>query len=485
MEKITVIEFLKFIKPEEWKDFEKFAASPYFNKGRNYLPLLKLLKKYHPEFNSDLLTKEFLYKKLYPGKEFNSGVISVMLSGLNSLCEEFFIQQCLGAQYFEKRIILFKELMNRFANGKALKVSDEIESYLDGRKLSYYKFRNGVLFNEEKRRLNNILEKDKEVMSSEREYYLNSFYEYFLNLLDYKIYEKSLKLILKKVDLSYEKKIAEYMDIRQILNLIRENDYDSYLILNATYLSGKMLNDIGDDSYFYELENLIENNIKRLDKEFYLLLYADLYHVSGLKKHAGKKEFGDIQFRYLEKIIQENYLKAIQGSDTMSLLFFRSFLKSNIEENPDRVEYFTEKYISKFAKDMRSQVINYSSAHLSFERKDYDKAIYHNNLVKPDSPLIYLDHKILYLKIFYEKDLTESALSMIDSVIHYIKSNIDHEKDKFSGYKKFLAGYKQLIKYRSGIPSGEYVIAPPKLKDPNFPEKKWFKEKIDEIRLLR
>ena len=61
--------------------------------GRNYDGLLNFLSNYHPEFDSDELTKENIYKKLYPGKKFKESVINTVLSGLNQLCEEFFINQ--------------------------------------------------------------------------------------------------------------------------------------------------------------------------------------------------------------------------------------------------------------------------------------------------------------------------------------------------------------------------------------------------------
>ena len=89
---MKVIDKLSLIKVTEWKDFEKFVSSPYFNKGRNYIPLLNILKEFYPDFDSRDLTAEYIYKRLHKGKEFNLNVMNTILSGLSNICEEFFFE---------------------------------------------------------------------------------------------------------------------------------------------------------------------------------------------------------------------------------------------------------------------------------------------------------------------------------------------------------------------------------------------------------
>ena len=93
MKNSTTISLLKLIKPSEWKDFEKFVSSPYFNKGRNYDGLVEILGKFRFDFESDELSKKNIYHLLFPGKQFKESVMNTMLSGLNQLCEEFILYQ--------------------------------------------------------------------------------------------------------------------------------------------------------------------------------------------------------------------------------------------------------------------------------------------------------------------------------------------------------------------------------------------------------
>lgn len=64
----NLVQILRTLSMEEMKELEKFAASPYFNKGRNHLPLLKAISEYSPDYDNAEFTKESIYDKLFPGK---------------------------------------------------------------------------------------------------------------------------------------------------------------------------------------------------------------------------------------------------------------------------------------------------------------------------------------------------------------------------------------------------------------------------------
>ncbi len=116
MEELKIIKALKTFSKKEWKEFEKFAASPYFNNGRNYLPILKELKIFYPEFDSVKLTSEYLYSKLYPGKKHNKNVIKTTLSGLYKMVERFLIQENFKKRDETKLALLIRGLSDKGLN---------------------------------------------------------------------------------------------------------------------------------------------------------------------------------------------------------------------------------------------------------------------------------------------------------------------------------------------------------------------------------
>ncbi|MDQ3021861.1 MAG: hypothetical protein M3R36_15010 [Bacteroidota bacterium] len=110
MKDTKLIQTLKTFTKDENKNFVKFVASPYFNKGRNYIPLLNELQKFYLDFEDERLTSEYLYKKIYPGRKFNKQVMWNQVSQLEKLAIEFLRQTGLKSYQTEKFAILFTEL---------------------------------------------------------------------------------------------------------------------------------------------------------------------------------------------------------------------------------------------------------------------------------------------------------------------------------------------------------------------------------------
>src|SRR5512143_95729 len=91
MNNSKLISILRTFSPGEMKEFEKLVSSPFFNKGRNYLPFLAVLKKFYPRFDDDKLTPEFVFSKLYRDKKFNKQIIWNMTSAMQNMAEDFLL----------------------------------------------------------------------------------------------------------------------------------------------------------------------------------------------------------------------------------------------------------------------------------------------------------------------------------------------------------------------------------------------------------
>lgn len=85
MQKSTVIEILRTFTQDELKEFEDFVSSPYFNKNKSINKLYDVVRKYHPDFKSDDIKKENLWKRIYPGKKYNYGTMKNLIFDLNRL----------------------------------------------------------------------------------------------------------------------------------------------------------------------------------------------------------------------------------------------------------------------------------------------------------------------------------------------------------------------------------------------------------------
>jgi len=112
VENSRLIQILRTFSKQEWKDFGKFVASPYFNGGRDLTALLKVLKNFYPDFSSNKMTRENIYSSLFPGKTYKNTVMKTMLSGLNSMAKQFAAQKVFDTNRFE----IINAKLNSFHN---------------------------------------------------------------------------------------------------------------------------------------------------------------------------------------------------------------------------------------------------------------------------------------------------------------------------------------------------------------------------------
>jgi hypothetical protein len=107
------IDLVKTFSEDEFKKFGLFVSSPYFNKENIQVNFFDILKKYHPEFDNRNFVKEKVFRRLYPGKKYNDGVMRNILSKTLDLAENFISIQNLQSNEFNCSLALIRELSNR------------------------------------------------------------------------------------------------------------------------------------------------------------------------------------------------------------------------------------------------------------------------------------------------------------------------------------------------------------------------------------
>jgi len=90
--------FLESLRPVEVSRFEKFLASPYFNRSHKILEAFKFICCRVKHFKGDkkdkidlLPANEEIYKHLYPGKRYSDVIIRNHLSDLVKLGMDFLL----------------------------------------------------------------------------------------------------------------------------------------------------------------------------------------------------------------------------------------------------------------------------------------------------------------------------------------------------------------------------------------------------------
>ena len=91
MKDTKLIELLSSLSVWELKSFEKYVASPFFNVSSTVSKLLEVLIKHYPEFDSEKLTEQNIYKDLFVKQRFNHQRLRYVMTDLT-----FLLQDCLS-----------------------------------------------------------------------------------------------------------------------------------------------------------------------------------------------------------------------------------------------------------------------------------------------------------------------------------------------------------------------------------------------------
>src|ERR1051326_6163635 len=113
MHESKLIKILKAFTRKEFSEFEKFAASPFHNDGRNYSALVKELKKHHPGFSGNNFSFEKIFDKLYKGKKYSDSLVHTSLSRILKMVQEYISYKAYKKNNLAASYNYIHELLNR------------------------------------------------------------------------------------------------------------------------------------------------------------------------------------------------------------------------------------------------------------------------------------------------------------------------------------------------------------------------------------
>lgn len=101
------------LNEEEVKRLLPFLKSPFFNSNPSIIKLYRILRKYHPDFSSRLLSKELLFEKIFPGRKFDYNKMHNLFSDFTRLLEKYLINIELQKSKAAEKKLLVQSYMNR------------------------------------------------------------------------------------------------------------------------------------------------------------------------------------------------------------------------------------------------------------------------------------------------------------------------------------------------------------------------------------
>ena len=481
MKNSTTISLLKLIKQDEWKDFEKFVSSPFFNKGRNYDGLIEIIGRYRYKFDSDELTKRNVYHLLYPGKRFKESVMNTILSGLNQLCEEFFLYQDFRKKP-EREVRLLRQYSERGYRKKAEKICTSLEEQLLKPAVELNDFYDRQLIFASLGDHYTILDKRKKRYDILMDSFGNLFYYFILQSC---IFRKELltgvTYIEKNFDETTSGKLMMEIDFDNLISIIEKEEPISSPLLRVYHSIARAAQNIYDNSIYYELKDLITSNIKKFSIKTGKSLLQNLQLLCSVKINAGMNEFVDELYFISKRLVDGNLYD--EDETWFRSSHFRNIVKLGLSKGEiNYVEKFVSDYSSRLEPELRNSLMSYSKAEIAFAKKKFDEALHYLNKTEFENLVFKLDAKRLSAMIYYETGSYENLNSLLDAFSHFIKNVKSKNIDIIKRNKNFIRHLKKLIKFNSaGTGIAEVSFFHDQLFKDNTSSKMWLLNKTIQL----
>lgn len=479
--KNKAIDILRSLSPPEIKSFRDFINSPFHNKNKNVIKLFSSLKTYYPKFSSAQLTKENIYKKIYPGKNYNDLVLRILMSDLLTLLENFLITINLKKNKIDQKKFLIREFtdrklfnflkkeLNDFSEDRVSDPEELLDKmFISSRRSEYF-----MLTDNQKGNDINILDYAKYLIT------------YFLIKLPSIHYDLSIHKDLYNASPDYDfiETLINDFDLESYIEYLDKNKFEYIDLIKLYYLLYSAKKDITDDGYYFEFKKHLNKEIGKFAESEQYNLFIKLESLAIEKIEIGKKEFYNELFEIYSLMTQKNILSDSKNN-FIPLELFRNIVFTGTALKEYRwTKNFINKFIERISPELRDNTYNHSLAHIYFQTREFTRSLEHLNSIKYDLFVYKADVKILAMRNYYELSAFEPAYSMVDSFKKFVHNNKNISDLFRKRYDSFILHYQKLLKAGSDANIGklddlEYDLN----EDELVYNKNWFLEKIEELR---
>ena len=442
MKKSKLITLLKIFSKEEIKDFEKFIASPYFNKGRNFIPFYKILKNYYPGFDNPELTEENIFKQLYPEKTYDkksSTTMRVLESQLTRMAEKFLeIEEFAKSEDFTGNTFL-KVLKEKGEHDLNISYGKKLIREFENKKISGSYFLSQYLLRKQIIRFHSYYDdnKHREFKKDNLENAIDFLLLNFINaLIDY-YGELSVYSSKHLPESKIFKEFESCFDFEKFISSFKNNDLLNDNLLNLTYYAFRIVKDKKDSQSYELLKELFFKLKDSLDYKYKRQIYIKLINFCNYQKLGEKKyyqgEFIDIYKLWIEDAPIE------EADEVFSIRAIRNVIRSMvIVGRSDEIKEYITKYSKYFDEEIRGDCINFAHATLSFVEEDYEECLERISRHNFKIPMMIKDMKMMKIQTCYMLGYYDLLYSEIDTYRHFLASTSGISIDFINIDKKVL-----------------------------------------------
>lgn len=484
MLKSKFLDVMRTFSHNEFREFRNFVRSPFHNTNKKVIAIIEILNKYFPDLSNKKLGKENLFALLYPSKKYNDVVMRILISDLLKLSEEYLaITNFRKDQVTEKKFLL-NELNERNLHSLFKRNLNSAEKDLSRETLidvSYF----SDLFELQSKKIDNIISKGNQPESAndvriQGEYLITHFLINILNIAHE--LETQRDVLNVKFDFNIVSEFINYFNMTGFIKKTGDNNFRYQPIIEIYYYMYMSIIHTGVEENFLKLKDLIYSNFNIFKREEKFNLFIILESLCTFSISSGKRDYFTHLFDIYNLMISKELYTHSESEYFQINLFRNMFYTALVLNEISWAENFVKRYLDKVSPQSRDDIGHLAYAYIHFSKKEFEKALVEINEVRYNFFVYKYDVRILTLKIYYELNYFEQALSLLDTFSHFLAGNkkVSEElKQSFTGFLFFL---RKLIKIRSGTKEDSPGMLIQKIKrTEKLNNKKWLLEKAVEI----
>lgn len=442
MPSVKLIQVLNTLSSKEFKKFETYIQSPFFNTNDRLVTMVKLLRKAAPDFKHKSLEKEALFEAMY-GKDvpYSEQQVYDHISFLMRHLEEFFAHQALEEDEYLRKVRLMRNLTDRGLVDHFARVEKKVKKMLkaeQGKDSDYFlnefnlSRESNYSFTKRYQRGfdNNLIN----MVQSLDAYYFITKLRYTCEILSRsRIVNFSYELEMMPEIIDYlQKPEHPFQDIPGIKIYLK-----IYLLLTEKE---------EDDQHYEDLVRLLEEHAKHFELAEGQVMFSFALNFCINQVNSGKAHYFEKIFQLYQLMIEHQVL-LVEGELNHQL--YKNIVSVGLKLNEfEWIRKFMEDYHIYITEEKREAAYNYNLANYYYSQKEYRKALRTLQFLEIDDVYYHLSVKKLLLKSYYELEDEDALESLISTFYAYIKRNKTISKSNFEAYRNFLRFARKADKLR-------------------------------------
>ncbi|NJN35585.1 MAG: hypothetical protein HC817_16315 [Saprospiraceae bacterium] len=428
----------------EQNRLRKYIRSPYFNANDSLADLYDLfIQNINKNGKAETLTKEKIWKALYPKEAFNDVRFRKLNSELLKLVEGFLAQEVYEESDLQRANYLLtaigkKKIEKLFSNVQRNAGIAETQQQQKSSDLYYQKY----LFER-----NYYESMNTDIHRSEK-----SNIESIIKNLDEFYFAEKIKwytgLLVKQGHVEHNYNVP-FID--EIIEHLKNHNYEHNPVIYVYYKSLLTRIESENEEHYEILVKKLKNNSSLFSKDELHDLYLVGLNYCTRKVNLGIPKFTK-EFHKLFVFMLDSGIALSSGSngDELSPWIFKNAVMHSLRLGEyEWVENFIVNYKDKLPKEFRDNAVSYNLALVYFYQKKFDKVIEQLQEVEYEDLGYNLSSKAMLIAIYYEKNEVILLNSMMDTFRTYLNRHKEISTIRVV-YLNYISFTRKLTKINKG-----------------------------------